>query len=230
MIEVKREIKRPNFILISIITILNTLMLIRVISTFHFHRIVTHETIWSFFLSSFYLIFIFICDSNLYLFNSTKLEKFNSFIRNSYSIIAYSFCYSITIEFWSILFFGLKFGKNPFSEKKSVPLPFFLEALYLHFGITIIMLIDLFLTKRKIENKRILLIINIIYLCYSIVVLVTNYIFFMPAYPFMKNAGVELMILIFIISLILINSCYFLHLFLVLKLNNEKNIYNKKIS
>ena len=230
MNEVKRTIKKSNFILISIMTILNTLMLFRVIFYFSVHRIVTHETIWSFFLSSFYLICIFISDSNLYLFKSTKLEKFNSYIRNSYSIIAYSYCYSITIEFWSILFFGLAFGKNPFSEKKSVPLKLFLESLHLHFGITIIMISDLFFTKRKIENKGILGIINFIYFCYSIVVLITNYVFFKPAYQFMKNAGPGFILLIFIISFILINSCYFLHLFLVLKINQEKKIYLKKIS
>ena len=229
MIAIKRNIKKSNFFFLSILCILNTLMFIRAIFTFPFHRLITHETLWSFFLCSFYLIFIFISDANLLLFNSTKLEKFNSFIRNKYSIIAYSYCYSITIEFWSILSLGLVFGKNPFSEKKNIPFKLLLESLYLHFGITIIMLYDLITTKREIENKNILLIINGIYFCYSIVVLCANYVLFMPAYPFMKNAGVGLMIGIFVGSFILVNSCYYLHLFLVKLIHGQKPIYNKKI-
>ena len=231
--EPKRIIRKYHFLLQSILIILNTIMLMRVVFTFTFHRIITHETIWSFILSSFYLIFIFLSDASLFLFNSTKLEKFNSFIRNSYSVIAYSYCYSITIEFWLILFFGLTFGKNPFAGKRVVTRTIFLEALYLHLGITIVMAIDLIFTGRKIENKnrnnKILLVINVIYLCYSIVVLCANYVFFMPAYPFMENAGVGLMILIFVVSFILINSCFYLHLFFVRKLNGEKPIEKKNI-
>ena len=231
-IEPKRIIKKYPFLFQSILIIFNTLMLMRVVFTFTFHRIITHETIWSFILSSFYLIFIFISDANLFLFNSTKLEKFNSFIRNSYSIIAYSYCYSITIEFWLILFCGLTFGKNPFAGKKVVTRTIFLEALYLHLGITIVMAIDLILNERKIEknrNNKILLVINLIYFCYSIVVLCANYVFFMPAYPFMENAGAGLMALIFVVSFILINSCFYLHLFLVRKLYGEKQIQKKNI-
>ena len=185
MLENKRIIKKSNYFLLSVLILLNNLMLIRIIFTFSFHRIITHETIWSFFLSSFYLISIFISDSYLYLFNSTKFEKFNDYIRNSFSIIAYSYCYSITIEFWAILFIGLTFGKNPFSEKKPFSFKLFLEALYLHFGITVIMLIDLILTKRGIckKNNKIILIINVIYFSYSIIVILAKYVFFMPAYP-----------------------------------------------
>ena len=224
MIEPKRTIKTSSFIILSFLNLLNIVMLLRILFTFTYHRIITHETLWSFILSSLYLIFIFISDINLYIFNSTKLEKFNSKIRNSYSIIAYSYCYSITIEFWSILFFGLSFGKNPFSDKKTISLIPFLEAIYLHFGITFIMMTDLIMTKRESENnnKIILLIINFIYLCYSIVVLLSNYVFLMPAYPFMKNAGVGLMIFIFVFSFILINCCYYLHLFLIRLLNGRK--------
>ena len=231
-IEPKRVIKKYPFLFQSILIIFNTLMIMRVVFTFTFHRIITHETIWSFILSSFYLIFIFISDANLFLFNSIKLEKFNYFIRNTDSIIAYSYCYSITIEFWLILFCGLTFGKNPFAGKKVVTRTIFLEALYLHLGITIVMAIDLILNERKIEknrNNKILLVINLIYFCYSIVVLCANYVFFMPAYPFMENAGAGLMILIFVASFILINSCFYLHLFLVRKLYGEKQIQKKSI-
>ena len=186
----KREIKSSYFILLSLLFFLNLLMLIHVITSFPFHRIITHETIWSYMLSSLYLFCIYFSDFNLYLFNSTRFENFNSNIRNSYSIISYSYCYSITIEFWLILFFGLIFGKNPFTENNEVSLKMFLEAIYLHLGITIIMIIDLIFTKRKIKlrNHKILFKIKVIYFCYCIVVLFSNYLFLKSVYPFMKNA------------------------------------------
>ena len=114
----KREVNPIYFSLLSLITIINTFMFLRVIITFSFHRLFTHETLWSFYLSSFYIISIFISDANLYLFKSSSFEKYNSFIRNYFSVIAYSYCYTITIEFWAILFIGFAFGKNAFSEKK----------------------------------------------------------------------------------------------------------------
>ena len=76
----KREIKSSYFILLSILFILNLLMLIHVITSFPFHRIITHETILSYILSSLYLFCIYFSDANLYLFNSTKLEDLNLYI------------------------------------------------------------------------------------------------------------------------------------------------------
>ena len=226
----KREINPIYFSALSILTIINTLMLLRVILTFPYHRIFTHETIWSFFLSSIYLISIFICDLNLYIFKSTSLEKFNSFIRNYFSAVAYSFCYTITIEFWLILFTGLIFGKNPFAETKVIPKSMLYESLYLHLGITIIMIIDLICTKRKlIKNKTLSLIINFIFFNYCVVVLYTNYVLFKPAYPFMKDAGIITMVLVFIISFLLINLSYYIHIFLVKMINKENEIRIKKV-
>ena len=227
---IKREISPIYFCFLSLVTFINTLMLVKYLFTLPFHRLFTHETFWSFYLSSIYLIAIFILDSNLFIFKSSSLEKYNAFIRNYFSVVAYSYCYTITLEFWLILFFGLSFGQNPFSEVKTISNKVLFDTLYLHLIITIIMLFDLFCTKRKfVKNKTLSFIINFIFFWYCVVVLCTNYIYFKPAYPFMKDAGVMLMVCTFIISLVLVNLSYYLHLFLVRKINKEDKTILKKI-
>ena len=226
----KREVNPIYYSLLSILTLINTLMLLRVVIYFPYHRLITHETLWSFYLSTIYLYSIFISDTNLFLFKSTSLEKFNSFIRNYFSVIAYSYCYTITIEFWAILFTGMTFGINPFLEEKTVSKEVLYDALYLHLAICLIIVIDLFGTKRKlVENKILLFIINFIFFCYCIVVLWTNYVLLRPAYPFMKDAGIIVMLIAFIISLFFVNLCYYLHLYLVKIINKDDEKIQKKI-
>ena len=226
----KREVNPIYYSLLSILTLINTLMLLRVLIYFPYHRLITHETLWSFYLSTIYLYSIFISDTNLFLFKSTSLEKFNSFIRNYFSVIAYSYCYTITIEFWAILFTGMTFGINPFLEEKTVSKEVLYDALYLHLAICLIIVIDLFGTKRKlVENKILLFIINFIFFCYCIVVLWTNYVLLRPAYPFMKDAGIIVMLIAFIISLFFVNLCYYLHLYLVKLINKDDEKIQKKI-
>ena len=226
----KREVNPIYYSLLSILTLINTLMLLRVLIYFPYHRLITHETLWSFYLSTIYLYSIFISDTKLFLFKSTSLEKFNSFIRNYFSVIAYSYCYTITIEFWAILFTGMTFGINPFLEEKTVSKEVLYDALYLHLAICLIIVIDLFCTKRKlVENKILLFIINFIFFCYCIVVLWTNYVLLRPAYPFMKDAGIIVMLIAFIISLFFVNLCYYLHLYLVKIINKDDEKIQKKI-
>ena len=226
----KREVNPIYYSLLSILTLINTLMLLRVLIYFPYHRLITHETLWSFYLSTIYLYSIFISDTNLFLFKSTSLEKFNSFIRNYFSVIAYPYCYTITIEFWAILFTGMTFGINPFLEEKTVSKEVLYDALYLHLAICLIIVVDLFCTKRKlVENKILLFIINFIFFCYCIVVLWTNYVLLRPAYPFMKDAGIIVMLIAFIISLFFVNLCYYLHLYLVRVINKDDEKIQKKI-
>ena len=226
----KREVNPIYYSLLSILTLINTLMLLRVLIYFPYHRLITHETLWSFYLSTIYLYSIFISDTNLFLFKSTSLEKFNSFIRNYFSVIAYPYCYTITIEFWAILFTGMTFGINPFLEEKTVSKEVLYDALYLHLAICLIIAVDLFCTKRKlVENKILLFIINFIFFCYCIVVLWTNYVLLRPAYPFMKDAGIIVMLIAFIISLFFVNLCYYLHLYLVKIINKDDEKIQKKI-
>ena len=226
----KREVNPIYYSLLSILTLINTLMLLRVLIYFPYHRLITHETLWSFYLSTIYLYAIFISDTNLFLFKSTSLEKFNSFIRNYFSVIAYPYCYTITIEFWAILFTGMTFGINPFLEEKTVSKEVLYDALYLHLAICLIIVVDLFCTKRKlVENKILLFIINFIFFCYCIVVLWTNYVLLRPAYPFMKDAGIIVMLIAFIISLFFVNLCYYLHLYLVKIINKDDEKIQKKI-
>ena len=226
----KREISPIYFGFLSIFAIINTIMLVRFLMSIPLYKILVQETLWSFLLSTIYITSIFISDANLFLFKSTSLEKFNSFIRNYYSVIVYPYNYNITLEYWLILVVGLILGNNPFYEKSKVTTIIILESLYLHLAICIILIIDLLCTKRKMSNNKTLsLIINFIFFWYCVAVLSSNYIFFMPAYPFMKDAGILLMVIIFIISLALINFCHYLHIFLVRKINRDYEISIKKI-
>ena len=226
----KRQVNPIYFCFLSIFTIINTIMLIRFILTIPFHRIICHLTIWSYILSTIYFYSIFIADANLYLFKSTSLEKFNTFIRNYFSVIVYPYNYTITLEFWLILFLGSMSGKNPFYEQEKIPFVILYESFYLHLFMFIVLLIDLFCTKRKLEKSKTLsLIINFIFFWYCVIVLTSNYVFFIPAYPFMKDAGVMTMVIIFIISIAMIYFSYYLHLFLVKKINKDNEMSFKKI-
>jgi hypothetical protein len=92
------------------------------------------------------------------------------------------------------------------------------------------MICDLICIGRKyVKHNSLSLIINFIFFWYCVVVLYTNYVNFKPAYPFMKDAGVILMAIVFIISLVLINLSYYLQLFLVKMINNNKDNDNDVI-
>ena len=226
----KREISPIYFGFLSIFAIINTIMLVRFLMSIPLYKILVQETLWSFFLSSIYITSIFISDANLFLFKSTSLEKFNSFIRNYYSVIVYPYNYNITLEYWLILIVGLILGNNPFYEKGEVTTIIILESLYLHLAVFVILIIDLLCTKRKVSNSKTLsLIINFIFFSYGVTILSSTYIFNMPAYPFMKDAGVSLIVIVFIMSLALINLCHYFHIFLVRKINRDYEISIKKI-
>ena len=226
----RREINPIYFTFLSIFNLINTFMFLRAILTFPYHRLFTHETLWSFLLSTIYVTSIFISDANIYLFKSYSLEKYNAFIRNYFSVVAYAYCYTITIEFWIILFIGLAFGKNPFSDQKNLPKSVLFDSFYLHLGIFIIMIYDLICTKRKyVKNNTLSFTINFIFFWYCIAVLSSNYIFFIPAYPFMKDAGVIIMSIVFVASLASVNLSYYCHLYLVKKINKDDDVIQRKI-
>ena len=126
----KREISPIYFGFLSIFAIINTIMSVRFLMSIPLYKILVQETLWSFLLSTIYITSIFISDANLFLFKSTSLEKFNSFIRNYYSVIVYPYNYNITLEYWLILVVGLILGNNPFYEKGKVTTIILLESLY----------------------------------------------------------------------------------------------------
>ena len=222
-----RKVNTSTIFYSTILTLINFTEVMKMLLYFPWFRIISHLTIWSFILSSIYLILIFITDINFYLFKSTKLEKLNSLMRNYFSQIAYPFCYLITFEFWLFLILGLLVtNKNPFKDEgKKITRSFIYDVLYLHFGITIVMIIHLFLTKReniKI-NKKMIVVNNIIMFLYVIDVIIWNYVIKRHAYPFMKSAGVGLIVGVTVFTFAVLNLFYFIHIKIIDVLNNKKN-------
>ena len=221
-----RKLNKSINLFSVILTLINFTEVMKMVLYFSWFRILSHLTIWSFILSSTYLILTLITDINFYLFKSTKLEKFNSFLRNHFSQIAYPFCYLITFEFWFFLFLGLLIAnKNPFTEgNKKITGSFLYDVFYLHFGITIIMILHLFVTKReniKISNNTIIA-NNLILFFYVADVIIWNYVIKRHAYPFMKSAGVGFIIGLIIFTFVFLNIFHFIHIKVINAINNKK--------
>ena len=138
-------------------------------------------SIWSFILSTFYLISILICDTLLYFFGLNNLEKFNHFIRNTFSSIVFPYCFLLSLEFLLILLLKIFFqnfeifflGKKGYGEYN---LEMFIIDSYVLFVTTVFMLVDLFCNQRdKVEfNWCFFITYIIIYIIYIIFYHVTN--------------------------------------------------------
>ena len=220
-----RQIKKINFIIMS------ALIIIHIIFLFHSFILITpygyyiHLTMWSFLLSSFYLIAILVTDSNLYFRNNSQLESFNKLIRNTFASIAYPFCYTITIGFWLISLLGLIFDFNAFykdGSSNNIPGGVVI-TIYYHLFVAVIMTLDIFLNERSYANINFLhLIVNsIIALIYVVIICFDKYYFGNNAYVFMEVIGVGGFVgTVFGIYGLLVLS-YFLYIFLVNRLNKN---------
>ena len=221
-----RPIKKLNYYIILGITlfqftVLSIMCILCIISKYT--RIFIHITNWSFFLSSIYLFSILACDTNLYLFSSKKLEKFNHFIRNTFSNIAFPYCFMITIGFWGILLIGIIIQSDTFTKSGTkITVARILFNLHLHLGITMIMITELLLTEREevklnwfsgIANTS-------IFIIYCIVVCVAKYKYHYYAYVFMENLNILWMIIGIMIYRFLV-GCFFIYMILSNKINRK---------
>ena len=198
--EVKnRQIKKLNYYLQSILFIIHLGFIIYLCITLHPSQFLPHLTNWSFVLSSFYLLSIFICDTLLYFFGLKNLEKFNYFIRNIFSNMVFPYCFLISIGFWIILLIGFISPAETFLKKgEEIPLDIIIINIYVHLGITGIMLVDLFLSKRnKIKLNWYSGIANtILYILYIISICIEKYVFDFYPYLFLRNLNIGWMIII----------------------------------
>jgi len=193
-------------------------------------NIILHVTNVSFTICTFYLFILFICDSTIFFFSSRKLDKINHFFRNSFSKIAFPFCFMITFGFWIIVLVGVIFKVDTFLDSSRGIKPMrYVTGIYLHLGITIIMLIELFLNSRD-EIKLTLeagIVNSAIFATYITTICIAKYVFNRDAYHFMINMDVWPLIAIgFGIYLVLIGSL-FLFMLISNKIN-KKYIENKK--
>ena len=199
MIEKIRNSKKLNYYVMTSLIIFQLGTIVWFCIELSFFSIYIHITNWSFCISSIYLFLTLICDTNSYFFSSNKLDNFSYFLRNSFSKIAYPYCFMITIGFWMILFIGLIFRTETFTKSGAKISTFRIICnFHLHFGITIIMFIELLLNKRG-EMKLTLdsgIANTIIFICYTIMVCIAKYNFNKNAYFFMSKMSFLTIILV----------------------------------
>ena len=225
-----RKIKCLNYYILLGVNLFQIGFIICMCIIFKFVQVYAHITNWSFVLSSFYLFSILICDTSLYFFSSKKLEKYNHFIRNKFSSVAFPFNFMITIGFWGILLFGIIFKAPTFVEEGTeISLSRILINFHLHLGITILMLFDLFVNEKdKIKLNWFICITNtIIFIVYNTMITIAKYIFDFNAYYFMGNLNVFYLILVGIVMYGLLFGSILIYIFLVNKIN-KRNMIKKE--
>ena len=187
-------------------------------------------TNWSFYISSIYLISVLICDTSLYFFSSKKLEKYNHFFRNSFSNIAFTYCFMITIGFWGLIIIGIIIKTETLIKSGTkFNIQKFLMNLHLHFGITILMVIELFLNEReKVKLNWFSGIVNtFIFIIYSIVVGIEKYIFNLSAYVFIEKLNLVWLLIIGIAIYGLLIGCFFIYMALSNMINRKSFKFNE---
>jgi len=150
-LEVKpRKIKAFKYYLFLVINIFQIGFIIYSHIIYKLDLIYCFITNWSYALSSFYLFSVLICDTSLYFFSSKKLEKFHHFMRNLFSNVAFPYNFMITIGFCGILLIGIIFSSETFlKEGTEITFNTIFVNVHLHLGITIFMIIDLFMHERN---------------------------------------------------------------------------------
>ena len=200
-----------------------------------------HITRWAYYLNSIFTTICLSCDIILYISKKQEIrydykllnekndecfvEALNDWNRNKYSIICNSLSYFVLIGFWTIYLIG----DNLLLVHKSVKSWF--NSLYHHLIITVIIIIDLFVSNRKPHtfNQNYLLTIIGIYTIYCVIITVEKYYFGRNAYIFMKEATKSFLAICAFLTMILIIFSYFIHIYLIkLKCGNENNKEDKE--
>jgi hypothetical protein len=174
-------------------------------------------------MNSIYLCINLICDLNLYIKKSDKLEKLNDWNRNTYSQICNTFTYLVFILFWSLVLLGkdfMNFGK--------INLLGIIINVYLHFLITVFCIIDIIIQERNkitFKRKNFIITMAIFKLCLMICILEKYFMGFCP-YTFIVKANNKQLIVAIFIFVIIIYNCYYFHIWMVNKFNNDRSSIN----
>ena len=223
---------------------LNTIMFIYYIYDIIQHSTdLEHITRWAYYLNSIFTTICLSCDIILYMSQKPEIqydykllnekndenyvEALNDWNRNKFSPICNSLSYFVLIGFWAIYLIG----DNLLLVHKSVKSWF--NSIYHHLIITIIIIIDLFVSNRKQHpfNKNYLLTIIGIYATYCMIIAVEKYYFGRNAYIFMKESSKSFLVLCSFLTMSLVISCYFIHIYLIkLKCNYESDKEDKEDS
>ena len=215
----------------------NTFIFIYLMKTLYYEpRILKYLTYLSYCANSIFLFFCVLCDIFLYLNSDNNsyesgsdyrlieagdrekeifwFDKLNDWNRNSYSLVCNPFSFFVTISFWILYFLGESYIK--------VSLGFYpmMRTYYLHLIITIILLIDIFMSKRKPVASGKYSWVSNLFLVYVIIIIIMKYKYNIIPYAFL-NSGVLFLVCYALLSFILLNICYELNVSLVNCLNNN---------
>ena len=180
-------------------------------------------TICTYYMNSIYLCINLICDLNLYIKKSDKLEKLNDWNRNTYSQICNTLSYFVFILFWSLFLLG-----KDFMRFRKFKLLEHIIYMYLHFLITVFCIIDIIIQERnKITFKRKnFIIIIIIFTLYMILCVIGKYILDFCPYTFVENGNIKQLIVAMFFFYIIVYNCYCFQIWIINKFNNDRNSIN----
>ena len=99
-------------------------------------------TWWNFYISSIFFIVILICDTNLFIFKSKRLEHINYYFRNHFYPVILIYSIFVSIIFWGII--------NPLSGYKQMGEDFYtiFRNYNVHGLIVIFLFIDMYFAER----------------------------------------------------------------------------------
>ena len=145
-------------------------------------------------------------------------EKLNNWNRNKYNLICNPFSFFVTFSFWILYFLGESY------IKVSAGLYPMVRTVYLHLIITILITIDIVISKRiLISNnyKDSSTILNL-FMIYCIFIVIMKYYFNIMPYAFLKSSLLFLLCYM-ILSFILLFICFELNVSLVNYFNSKNN-------
>lgn len=186
-----------------------------------------HITRWSYYLNSIFTSICLFCDIILFFQQSDSqsdykliidennknnpIEKLNDWNRNKFSPVCNSISYFVLIGFWTIYFLGndiLFVNANIRS---------WFNSYYHHLIITIIVIIDLFVSNRKPHpfSWTYMSIIFATYFAYCLIIVIEKYFFKRDAYIFMKKSSFLFLIFCLCITMIFLMISYLIHIYLI---------------
>ena len=201
---------------------------------FYYPGILKYLTYLSYCANSIFLFFCLLCDIFIYLKNTDDskeiemgyklleakelqwFDKLNDWNRNEFSTVCIPFSFFVTINFWILYFLGESYIKV---SSGFYPMT---RTFYLHLIITILVLIDIFVSRRKYNKttKNLGIVVDLFFL-YCIIIAVMKYKFNIIPYAFL-NLRLSFLICYLIFAYFILLLCCFLNKWLV-NYVNEKN-------
>ena len=235
----KTTITRTQLILSILFNGGNTLIFIILLKTLYLDPgILKYLTYLSFCANSIFLFFCLLCDIFIYLSNNnsneinndyvliqeenkeednTWFEKLNDWNRNKYSLICNPFSFFVTFSFWILYFLGESY------IRVSSGFTSMTRTIYFHLIITILVIMDIFISRRKYISKKDKYsnLVIIIFIIYCILICIMKYCFNIMPYAFLKS-GLLFLICFIVISFVLLNICYKINIWLVNYANDDR--------